>query len=123
MALSGEELGHRIAQARIIAGFTQQQAADYLGISREHLSYLENGRQSMTIPMLHRLSDLYGYTLAWFLDDSRPTNEFADAPEVPTAFDAQDFTPADWERLAWLRCFARNLGNLTALLEPGEEPA
>src|SRR4051794_11201011 len=41
-------IGFRVARWRDVAGLTQQQLADLVGVTREYISMIENGRRAVT---------------------------------------------------------------------------
>jgi Zn-dependent peptidase ImmA (M78 family)/DNA-binding XRE family transcriptional regulator len=60
------DLGEQLRQARDKAGFSQQVAADVIGVAREVLSYWENDRRVPSLVQLRRLAHLYGVNSAVF---------------------------------------------------------
>jgi Zn-dependent peptidase ImmA (M78 family)/DNA-binding XRE family transcriptional regulator len=60
------DLGEKLRQARDKAGFSQQEAADVIGVAREVLSYWENDRRVPSVVQLRRLAHLYGVDSAVF---------------------------------------------------------
>lgn len=50
----------RLSSARNIAGLTQHQAADRLGVSQAYLALLERGRRPVTGQLAARIASLYG---------------------------------------------------------------
>ncbi|HDN19557.1 MAG TPA: ImmA/IrrE family metallo-endopeptidase [Candidatus Acetothermia bacterium] len=65
------ELGRRLKQAREAAGYTQEQAAKLLGISRSTLADVEVGRGRVDTVLLRKLAALYGKS-PWELLGSAP---------------------------------------------------
>ena len=55
-----QELGRRLKRAREAAGYTQEQAAELLGLSRPTLADIEAGRRRVDTVLLRRLATLYG---------------------------------------------------------------
>jgi Zn-dependent peptidase ImmA (M78 family)/transcriptional regulator with XRE-family HTH domain len=67
-----KQLGERLANARKLAGFTQEDVAALLGLSRVALSYIETGERPVSIPLLQRLAEIYRQPLAFFLGRVAP---------------------------------------------------
>ena len=57
------DAGDRLRKARGNANFTQQEAADDIGIARTTLVAIENGRRRIRIDELRRLAKLYGVSV------------------------------------------------------------
>lgn len=66
------DLGSRLRQAREWAGFSQQDAADTLGIPRELISYWENGRRRPSYTQIRRLAVLYGTSASYLVGKTPP---------------------------------------------------
>jgi transcriptional regulator with XRE-family HTH domain len=64
-------VGQRIRSLRSKAAWTQSMLADHAGITREHLSELENGRKEIGIRTLKRLVDALDISLHDFFDFRR----------------------------------------------------
>ncbi len=109
-------IGARLKQARESAGLTQREVASYLGTTGGQVSYWETGRRPIGLTSLTRLSDLYGCTTSWFLDQ-----EARSQGQIPIAFRAGTLSEADLEVIAWARRFARNLDFLVDLSEDRED--
>ena len=62
-----ENLRKRIKQARLEAGYTQQQTADITGIARSTLAKIETGKQEPSIEQLGTLAQFYNKSLNWLL--------------------------------------------------------
>jgi Zn-dependent peptidase ImmA (M78 family)/transcriptional regulator with XRE-family HTH domain len=92
MTLDNNRLGKRLAEARSIAGLTQEQAADHLAVPRTALVQIEAGRRSVSTLELAELAKLYRTPVGGFFaegpvgDDDplvalgRVTNELRDDP-------------------------------------------
>ena len=62
--MNSRELGEAVARLRKEAGYTQQQLADYTGISRVTLSAFENGSASdFGVKKLLRVLDILGHRI------------------------------------------------------------
>ncbi len=66
MPLDPQTLGARIRHARENCGFSQQKAADELGLPRPAITLMESGSRAVTTLELSRLADLYGRQIADF---------------------------------------------------------
>ncbi len=51
------KFGKNIAKLRKLKGFTQNQLAEILDISREHLAKIETAKRGISINLLYKLSD------------------------------------------------------------------
>ena len=58
---------HGLREIRIKKGYTQLKVAMDLNISREALSYYENGKRSPDINMLVRLSDYFNVSIDYLI--------------------------------------------------------
>ena len=57
---------YRLLQAREEAGLTQEEVAEAIGVTlRTYRRYEEKGADSMRLPVLGKLVDLYGCTVDW----------------------------------------------------------
>lgn len=105
-------VGERLRRARESAGLTQQQAASIVGITREELSYHENGRREISLGRLARLANLYGYTVDYFLRDEDSSPE----SHVAIAFRAENVSEPDLEVIAWAKKLVVEAHELDCLL-------
>lgn len=58
-----EKINITLEAARVNAGYTQEQAASILGVSRSTIINWENGKTIPGIPSMHKMSQLYGIPL------------------------------------------------------------
>lgn len=74
MQFEAKEIGRRIAEARTLAGLTQEQVAEMASFSKRSLQDYEAG---VTIPYKHmrELSRLLGREVDWFLRGSEPPDD------------------------------------------------
>lgn len=57
---------YRLLEAREEAGLTQEEVAEAIGVTlRTYRRYEEKGADSMRLPVLVKLVDLYGCTVDW----------------------------------------------------------
>ena len=59
-------IGQRLKEARETCGLKQEEAAQKVGVTREYLSLLENGRRNPPLRMLRKLAELYGCPVSYF---------------------------------------------------------
>ncbi|WP_208560797.1 helix-turn-helix domain-containing protein [Marinilactibacillus kalidii] len=77
------EVGQRIKERRNELGMTQDQVAEYLGITRQTISNWENGKSYPDIERIIRLSELYTLSLDELLKgDQTMVNHLKEATEV-----------------------------------------
>jgi len=67
--LTQQELVQRLKSAREAIGFTQQQVADEVALTRVAISQIESGQRTVSSLELMRLSNLYGRDMASFLEE------------------------------------------------------
>ena len=56
MATTNEKLGDKIQRLRRSLGFTQEELAEKINISRTHMGHIEQGRKSPSIKVMDKLS-------------------------------------------------------------------
>jgi transcriptional regulator with XRE-family HTH domain len=59
--------GGKIKQARVEAGYTEQDAVQLLGITKMHLTYLERGARQPSPRTITKISSLYRRPMSYFL--------------------------------------------------------
>src|SRR3546814_15448639 len=62
-------IGAKLRRLRRARGMTQAQLAERLGISSSYLNLIEHDRRNITVPLLLRLSELFGLALADLAED------------------------------------------------------
>ena len=62
-------IGVNIHKYRTLQGLSQQQVAEYLGVTRELISFVEGGKRNLSISKLNRLSDLFGIELVDLIEE------------------------------------------------------
>ena len=81
MAISQEELGRRLREAREACGLTQEQVAEHLGVSRPTVAQMELGNRAIASLELDRLAWLYARDMREFVAE-----HFADDDIVHALF-------------------------------------
>ena len=114
MAVSPQELGRRLREAREASGMTQEQVSREIGLSRASVAQMELGNRQVTSLELDRLAYLYGRDIRQFLAE---TFEPQDALTVLLRANP-DLTREGKVADGLRRCIAlgREISNLEALL-------
>src|SRR5216117_448617 len=63
-------LGERLRQAREYIGFSQEQVATFLGVSRSALSLIETGQRKVDVLELKKLAALYERPVGYFTGEA-----------------------------------------------------
>lgn len=94
MGIDLKTLGERLDRARKNCGYTQQQAADAVGLPRTAIVHIEAGNRSINTVELAALAEFYKVPVAYFFEQSTPeqpsalvalcrvSTEFASDPAV-----------------------------------------
>lgn len=105
------ELGARLRDAREYLGFSQEEVATKLGLSRTAVTHIEAGSRRVEALELERLSKLYGRSVAFLLSGK----EQVDVVDEQVAFAARalkGLSVGDLEQVvrfaSYLRSSARN---------------
>lgn len=56
MATTKEKLGNRVQKLRKALGYTQEELAEKLNISRTHMGHIEQGRKSPSLKIMDKLA-------------------------------------------------------------------
>lgn len=95
------KMGEQIAQLRMSHGYTQEQLAEGLKVSSQAVSKWENGKAVPELPMLCKLSEVFGCSLDRIVDPSscvlRSTDfdyEFLVRPRSPVA----EYSGPEWPK-------------------------
>lgn len=62
-------IGKNIKSYREKLNLSQEEIAEFLGVSRELISYYENGRREVQLEKLEKLADLFGIELINLLEE------------------------------------------------------
>ena len=67
-----QEIGYRIAYCRKHMNMTQEQFAEALGVSRQHIGAIEarNVDRNVSLDLLFRIADLCEINASWFLGEN-----------------------------------------------------
>lgn len=107
------KLATRLREAREYLGFSQDQVAQHLGISRSALSNIETGQRKVEVVELTRLAVLYKKPVSHFTGEPGPPGDALPADVEHLARKASKLTPKDREELTRFADFLRlrNPGN------------
>lgn len=103
-------LGEKLKEVRAKSGLTQTQVENCVGINQVQLSYYENGKREISISLLEKLANLYGYSLGYFL-----STDAAQEPEIQMAFKGSELCDEDLQTIAWAKAFVTNLHDMQQL--------
>ena len=62
-----KETAARIRDLRVCFGYTQETAAELIGVERSYLSRIENGANGCSVDLLIRLAEIYNVSLDYLL--------------------------------------------------------
>lgn len=78
------EIGRKIRNARVSSNYTQEQAAEALGVSRQTISNWENEKSYPDIVSVVKMSDLYTVSLDHLLKEENTMSKYMDYLEEST---------------------------------------
>lgn len=98
-------LGERLRGAREYLGFSQDQVATFLGVSRSALSLMESGQRKVDALELKKLAGLYKRSVGYFTGEEEDASIGADVKHL--ARKVSDLSSEDREELARFADFLR----------------
>lgn len=99
-------LGERLREAREYLGFSQEEVATFLGVSRSALSLIETGQRKVDALELKKLAGLYKRPVGYFAGEEAEETSFgADVKHL--ARKVAELSPDDREELARFVDFLR----------------
>jgi transcriptional regulator with XRE-family HTH domain len=107
-AMERTKLAERLREAREYLGFSQDQVAQHLGISRSALSNIETGQRKVEAVELKRLAALYKRPQTHFTGELGPPGEPLPPDVEHLARTASTMTPKDREELTRFADFLRS---------------
>lgn len=99
-------LGERLREAREYLGFSQDQVATFLGVSRSALSLMETGQRKVEALELKRLAELYKRPIGFFTGE-KPEEVSFGADVKHLARKVSELSPDDREELGRFADFLR----------------
>jgi transcriptional regulator with XRE-family HTH domain len=103
-------IGNKLKQARKNIGLTQEEVAKVVNLNKTQISYYENATREISITLLEKLANLYGYKLEYFLSDSSEI-----VPQVNVAFRADKINGEDIKIVTFAEKFLNNLSDMKRL--------
>jgi len=61
------EVGRKVKKLRLEKDLSQEKLAEYVDMSREHISCIERGKHSVTIETLYKLAKYFEVDIKYFL--------------------------------------------------------
>jgi transcriptional regulator with XRE-family HTH domain len=98
-------LGERLREAREYLGYSQDQVATFLGVSRSALSLMESGQRKVDALELKKLAGLYKRSVGYFTGEEEDAEIGADVKHL--ARKVSDLSSEDREELARFADFLR----------------
>jgi transcriptional regulator with XRE-family HTH domain len=109
------EIYERLKEMRENAGLSQQQAAEFLGVTQTYISRIETGERVLKTEQLESLAGLYGFGLDAF---SSPE---AEAHPIRFAFRARDIGRTELAAVAEIGKIARNSRFMESVLRKADD--
>ena len=102
----GEEVyrtwfGNNVKRLRLLSGMTQEVLSEKLGITSQHLSYLETGNRSPSFEIISLVAEIFGVSPSDLLEDSRKDKTNVKQKEFVKEFQAliRPLSKEDQERV------------------------
>ena len=111
--LTFEEIGRRLKEAREESGFTQYDVEELIGINRVTLSNIERGQNRVDTLTLKKLSELYGYSISYFLEEPESHQK------LEIAFRDRELSEEENEAVNWAKKILFNYKDLKDVKEGG----
>ncbi|MFF2323340.1 helix-turn-helix domain-containing protein [Agrobacterium sp. NPDC058088] len=102
------QLAERLKEARKLAGLSQGQVANLLGLHRPSVSEMEAGNRRVSADELSKLAELYDVSVAWLMGEVPDTMDAADPRLQLAARELTKLKPEDLERLLKLLAAMRD---------------
>lgn len=103
-----ERLGTRLREARIYRGFSQEEVASYVGVSRTSVSLMESGQRGIDTLELQRLSELFELNVNDLLGEEDLNRVDKDSPSIAmVARAAKNLSQEDREEVLRFAQFLR----------------
>lgn len=91
---------YNVQKARKMAGMSQKQLAEALGITQQSVFYYESGSRDIKASMLLKMSDVLGVTVSYLLGTTSNPHEAAPATGSPVSDPAFDHLAANYRSMS-----------------------
>lgn len=106
-------IGVNVHKYRAAQGYTQEQLANLLGVTREQISNYEKGIRNIPVTSLNKLADLFGVELEELLEEN---STVADT-NLAFAFRSQSITDTDIKSIAEFKRIVFNYLKMKNILD------
>jgi transcriptional regulator with XRE-family HTH domain len=93
------QLAERLREARKLAGLSQGNVANMLGLHRPSVSEIEAGNRRVSADELARFAEIYDVSIVWLLGEAPETIDVQDPRLELAARELSKLKPEDLERL------------------------
>jgi transcriptional regulator with XRE-family HTH domain len=104
-------IAKRIREARRMAGLSQAQAAQMLGLHRPSISEIEAGHRSVSAEEIAKLAEIFDVSASWLLGEGADKVDVHDNKLQLAARELQKLKPEDLDRLLRILASMRTGGN------------
>ncbi|MBA7550499.1 HTH-type transcriptional regulator Xre [subsurface metagenome] len=105
-------IGKNIKSYREKLHLSQEEVAEFLGVSREQISYYENGRRDVQLDKLEKLADLFGIKLINLLEEDISIME----ADLAFAFRSDSLEQRDMEHISNFHRIIKNYLKMKQIL-------
>jgi transcriptional regulator with XRE-family HTH domain len=106
-----EIIASRIREARKMAGLSQAQVAQMLGLHRPSISEIEAGNRSVSAEEISKLAQVYEVSVSWLLGEGAEKVDVHDDRLQLAARELEKLKPEDLDRLLKLLASTRGSGD------------
>lgn len=105
-------IGKNIKLFREMNNFTQKEVANFIDITQEEMSYIENSKREIRIAVLDRLSNLFSIPIKYFLMEN-----VTDQPDSIMSFRSDTLDKDTLNAISLINKFASNYINLKKIID------
>ena len=109
--MGGSNIGGKLKELRVKAGFNQSVIAEYLRVDQSLVSKIEKGEREASTDILKKLAELFGCRVSAIISEDE------DISCLNVAFRTNGMSGEDLNTIAVINRIALNLENMQRLLE------